>query len=248
MSILWLKNSPRGRYEVRSAGNSIRLYNNGVFHSQYNPTRPITGSLWDLLMLPAFFYRPGEIRRVLVLGVGGGTVIRLLNRFVAPQEVVGVELDPLHLQIARRYFGVGRKEARLVRGDAVAWVRDYQGPPFDMIIDDLFGEEEGEPTRAVQADAKWFRQLSRHLSPDGLLVMNFVGPDELNASGYFSNRRLRDRFPSLFRLSIPRYENAVAAFLPREASSRQLRNNLIRTPGLNPQLKGSRLNYCIRRL
>jgi spermidine synthase len=248
MSLLWLKNSKEGRYEVRAAGNSVRLYSNGVFHSQYNPARPISGSVWDLLMLPAFFYSQGSIQRVLVLGVGGGTVIRLLNRFVEPQAVVGVELNPLHLQIARRYFGVGKKEAQLVQGDAVAWLRDYQGPPFDMIIDDLFGDADGEPQRAVEADAGWFRQLCRHLKPDGLLVMNFIGSYELEACGYFASRPLRNRFASVFRLSIPKYENAVAAFLPREVTSRQLRSNLIRVPGLNPQLKGSRLNYHIRRL
>jgi len=56
---------------VRSAGYSLRLYTDGVFHTQYNPGNPLTGHIWDLLMLPAFFYEPDTIKRVLVLGVGG---------------------------------------------------------------------------------------------------------------------------------------------------------------------------------
>ena len=87
MSILWQKTAGQDRYEVRSAGRSLRLYRNGVLHTQYNPSRPIGGNLWDLLLDPAFFRSPEAIRRVLVLGVGGGAVIRLLNRFVRPDEI-----------------------------------------------------------------------------------------------------------------------------------------------------------------
>lgn len=55
MAIVWSRQLSGVHYEVRSAGNSLRLYTDGVFHSQYNPCRLITGHVWDLLMLPAFF-------------------------------------------------------------------------------------------------------------------------------------------------------------------------------------------------
>ncbi|WP_455217906.1 hypothetical protein, partial [Kaarinaea lacus] len=87
MAIVWHKKISGTCYEVRKAGNSIRLYTDGVFHSQYNPHRPVTGSVWDLLMLPAFFTNIDKISRVLVLGVGGGSVIQLLHRYVKPDEI-----------------------------------------------------------------------------------------------------------------------------------------------------------------
>lgn len=248
MSILWFKNSRHGRYEVRSAGNSVRLYTNGVFHSQFNPNHPISGNLWDLLMLPAYFYKPGVIQRILVLGVGGGTVIRLLNHYVKPKEIIGVELNRVHIQVARRFFGVGQKQARLIHGDAAAWLHDYEGPPFDMIIDDLFGEVDGEPSRAIEANALWFNQLLSQLSPNGVLVTNFVSKEELKACAYFSNQRIKGRFSSAFRFIIPRYENVVAAFLRPVATSQQLRNNLIKNPDLDPRVSGNKLQYQIRRI
>ena len=231
---------------MRTAGNSVRLYTNGVLHSQFNPSNPASGSVWDLLMLPAFFYDPGAIKRILVLGVGGGAAIRLLDHFVKPQEIIGVELNPLHIQIAKQFFGVGGKGIKLIRGDAVDWLRGDQGPRFNMIIDDLFTDAGGEPERAVAADAKWFQQLLSHLSPNGVLVMNFVSLNALQQSAYFSNQSISNRFCSAFRLTNPRYENVVAAFLRRPATGRQLRDNLIKTPGLNPRLKGSKLQYRIR--
>ena len=101
MALLWHKQDGNTRYEVRSAGNTRRLYTNGVFHSQYNSTQPVTGSVWDLLLLPAFFLPASSLKRVLVLGVGGGAVIRQLNHFLQPEQIVGVELNPVHLEVAR---------------------------------------------------------------------------------------------------------------------------------------------------
>lgn len=67
MAIIWSRCLGGVHYEVRSAGNSLRLYTDGVFHSQYNPYRLITGHVWDLLMLPALFYPANKIKRVLVM-------------------------------------------------------------------------------------------------------------------------------------------------------------------------------------
>ena len=81
MSIVWEQVQGGTRYQVRRAGGSLRLYTNGVLHSQYNAARPLTGSVWDLLTVPAFLLAPGAVQRVLVLGIGGGAVIQQLRRF-----------------------------------------------------------------------------------------------------------------------------------------------------------------------
>lgn len=248
MALLWFKQDGDNRYEVRSAGNTRRLYTNGVFHSQYNPKQPLTGSVWDLLLLPAFFLPPGRPRRVLVLGVGGGAVIRQLNHFLTPEQIVGVELNPIHLTVARDYFGVGQGNVELHQADARWWLRQYRGEPFDMIIDDIFTDEGGEPRRAVEVDGPWFRGLLKHLSADGVLVCNFGSPRELRQSAYCKLPSLARRFAAAFQLTTPLYENAIGAFVRCPASSGGLRERLRVTPGLNPDHKSSRLNYRIRQL
>ncbi len=247
MAILWYKQVGATRYEVRTAGNSLRLYTNGVFHSQYNPGRPISGSIWDLLMLPAFF-APQTIRRVLLLGVGGGAVIRQLNDFLKPDTIVGVELDPVHLEIAKRLFQVTAPNVRLHRADALRWTKEYRGEPFDMIIDDLFTDIDGEPQRVVTADQHWFDQLGRLLTPHGLLVNNFGTGKELRDCGWFRDRLLQSRYPAAFRLSAPLYQNVIGVFLRRPAASAQLRRNLIAFPVLDTARRNGRLRYQIRRL
>lgn len=248
MAILWSRTSGGTHYEVRSSGATRRLYTNGVLHTQYNPRTRLTGSVWDLLMLPAFFRPPDSVRRVLVLGVGGGAVIRQLAQFVRPGRIVGVELDPLHLYIAERFFGLAEAGVSLQQAEARGWLEAYDGPRFDMIVDDLFGEREGEPERAVAASGRWFETLLRNLSPSGVIAMNFVGRRELRESGFFRSRRVAGRFAAAFELTTPVDENAVGAFLRAPSDSRTLRRRLTAVPGMNPMLKTSPLRYRIRRI
>ena len=246
MSIVWERIHQGTRYQVRRAGGSLRLYTNGVLHSQYNATRPLTGSVWDLLTLPAFLLAPGAVQRVLVLGIGGGAVIQQLRHFVQPQHMVAVELNAVHLSVARRFFGVRGKGVRLVGADAVQWLQAYRGEPFDLLVDDLFGDSDGEPVRAVVADRRWSTLMLRHLSPHGILVVNFPDRQELESSALLCQPRIRARFASVFRLSTAQNDNAVGVFCRAHATARQLRERLKRTPGLDP--RRGRLRYRIRTL
>lgn len=248
MAVLWQKVVNGSRYEVRAAGNSRRLYTNGVFHSQYNPRHPLTGGVWDLLMLPAFLLPAGAVRRVLVLGVGGGTVIQQLIHFVKPDVITGIEWDPVHLYVAKRFFGLPPKRVVLHQADAVAWLRRYRGPGFDLIIDDLFIGQNGDPAKAVTANAAWFHTLLRNLRTGGALVSNFVSFRALRDCAYFTHRSIERRFPAAFALRTEYAENAIGAFLRRPGSSALLRTRLQTTPGLDPRLKTGRLRYRIRRL
>lgn len=247
MALLWERRVGATLFQVRNAGRTLRLYTNGVFHSQYNSERPVTGSVWDLLLLPAFFYAPGELRRVLVLGVGGGAVIRQLQRFVRPEHITGVELSAVHLSVARRFFGVRGKTVSLVQADAVDWVRHYRGPRFDMIVDDLFADFDGEPQRAVFADAGWVGSLLDCLAPQGVIVSNFTSPPELEVSAYRLDPACRKQFRAAFQLSTAQNHNAVGAFLARPASVRRLRRRVQGIEALDPRRKRG-LQYRIRTL
>ncbi|VAX07932.1 hypothetical protein MNBD_GAMMA25-1162 [hydrothermal vent metagenome] len=247
MAVIWRKKHEGSIYEVRAAGRSRRLYTNGVFHTQYNPARVVTGGIWDLLMIPAFFKPLEEIKRVLVMGVGGGAVIRQLNRFTSPDSIIGIELNPIHLYVAKKYFGVGNSEAELIEADAVAWLKEYSGPPFDLIIDDLFTEEEGEPVRAVAADSDWLKLITDNLNKNGMLVMNFISSETLKSCALF-NKTKNPFYHAAFQISMPIYDNAIGIFLGFDATSTDLRMNLKSQPRLGASLNNNNLNYTIRRL
>ena len=163
MAILWQKTVAQNRYEIRTAGKTRRLYTNGVCHSEFNPAQVFTGSIWDLLILPAWFYGDRDIRRILVLGVGGGAVLLQLDQLLETDAIIGIESDSVHLHLARKFFGSAVPGITLIEAEAGAWLDAYRGEPFDMIIDDLFVDKRREPVRAVAVDAGWSERLLRHL-------------------------------------------------------------------------------------
>ncbi|NHN36051.1 hypothetical protein G8764_01955 [Pseudomaricurvus alcaniphilus] len=255
MAVIWEKRSASSAqphnidvYQVRSAGRSRRLYTNGVFHSQYNPHYPAAGSVWDLLLLPAFFHPPGALQRVLVLGVGGGAVLKQLQHFLQPASITGVELNPVHLQVARRFFEVKGKCFQLYEADAVAWLKAYRGPKFDLIIDDLFGDMDGIPARAVAAEPGWCRLLQRRLASDGSLVMNFDTPAGLAGSAWLADPEFAGSWQQRLRFSTPLYENAVGLFTRQPTSLAQFRHHLQQFKQLDQGRSSCRLNFRVAKI
>ncbi len=115
--------------------------------------------------------RPG---RTLLLGLGGGTVVRLLQRRFAggpALEIVGVDDDPRVLAIARQQFGIDRLGITVVQVDAADFLRQCRerGDRFDLVIVDLF--RDGAVPSFV-CGRSFLAGVAAVLVPDGLLSIN----------------------------------------------------------------------------
>lgn len=212
MSVLWETEQGGTRYSVRTHGASLRLYSNGVFHSQWNPERPFAGGVWDCLSLPALYRPPEALATVLVLGVGGGAVLRQLGTLLPSASITGVEIDPVHLDIASRWFGVadrpgkGAGRVELIEADACRWLANRTGAPFDLVIDDLFGHAGNEPERAVALESHWVSLLASNTAAEGLLVVNAIDGRELKrAAPVFGDAGFRYGR----RLSLAAWDNVI---------------------------------------
>lgn len=221
MALVWQLSENSVKYEVRSAGNSVRLYTNGVFHSQYNPNLLFTGAIWDALSLPSIFT---EIlpKKILVLGVGGGTAIHQFNRLLPAKELTGVEINPVHLRIAKKYFGLHLPELTLLREDAVAYMKSHVRT-YDFILDDIFLEGDNNPYKPIGETGEWLSLLCKRLSANGILVQNHLSNSDASASVNIHRKFLRKHFASGLRLNVPHYENGVLAFFKTRVSPREAR-------------------------
>lgn len=209
MSLLWELDSDNTHYSVRNSGGSVRLYTNRVFHSQWNPKVPFAGGIWDCLSLPVLYRPKGQIKRVLLLGVGGGAVINQLQLLGEFESITAIEIDAVHIDIARNWFDVSGDDVELIHADAIDWLNRYSGPAFDLIIDDLFGHEAGEPMRACELERHWLELIRSHLTQAGLLVCNCVDAAELrNALPEIGIAG----FQSGYRLHLHNYENIIGVF------------------------------------
>lgn len=226
MAVIWRKKIAQDIYEVRNAGNSVRLYSNGVFHSHYNPNHALSHSIWDLLMLPALFQEKGQIKRVLMMGVGGGTAVKLINRYIAPEKIIGVEINSVHVNVAKKYFKITKNEAELVCADAINWLKNYSGPQFDMIIDDMFGHANGDINRSVELNTRWFNILNKNLAANGVLVINTTEKSTLENCAYFSHQKTANLFQSVYRLEHPKCENYIGVFFKELRLKKHLLQNI----------------------
>ncbi|HHX81357.1 MAG TPA: methyltransferase domain-containing protein [Pseudomonadaceae bacterium] len=246
MAIIYTQQTGDTRYEIRTAGRSVRLYTNGVLHTQHRPQRHCSGGVWDLLALPALaLARPP---RVLLLGVGGGAAVHLLREWYPGVHITGVDLNQVHLELARRFFGLQGPDLQLMHGDARQFVADYRGAPFDLLIEDLFTDSEGEPARAIEADRHWCGQLDRLVSTEGALVINTLSRRQLQATALLAHPALRKRWQSACYLTLPAYENVVGVLYRKTVSPAGLRAAIRRRPQLATMEKSGYLSYCIHGL
>ena len=168
-------------YRVTRAGNAIRLYRNNVLHSQWNPKRPVSGKLWDLFLISALGAKR-DLSRILVLGAGGGSVINLIHTYFPDAYVDAIDLDKVHLKVAKKFFGLNTSKCQLIHDDAQSWLKKYNGKKYDLIIDDVFTESENIPFRSIQAKCEWMKQLLKNLNKNGVVVFNFADQKEWNKS------------------------------------------------------------------
>ena len=212
------------------AGNTTRLYTNGIFHSQFNTVRPLGGAIWDLLALPALLARQQQGLKVLVLGVGGGAVIRQLHYLLDAPKITGIDIDAVHLSVARRWFGIQTTNTTLIHADALDWVRHRsvsQGR-FDIIIDDLFGGGAGDPVRVVDLDSAWSKSLSTLLAPQGVVIVNSLSPGALKRAPLGTMKHLCGGL--LF--SHASYTNTIGLYAGEGASRRRLLQCIAEHPRL----------------
>lgn len=137
------------------------------------------GGYWGLL-LP-----PGCPRRALLLGLGGGTVAKLLARRCPDTEMIGVDREAEVIVVARSDFGLDDvSRLAIVEADAFAWVAAHaasEPDSFELICLDLF--EAGRLALGTLA-TPFLRQLAALLAPGGILTVNLMvtarTPDQLH--------------------------------------------------------------------
>jgi spermidine synthase len=114
-------------------------------------------------------------RRALLLGLGGGTVARLLAQRCLGAQIVGVERDETVVATARAEFDLDAiARLRVMVADAFVWVPLAVGQEpgvYDYICLDLF--EAGRMTPGALG-TPFLRQVAALLAPEGRLAVNLM--------------------------------------------------------------------------
>lgn len=114
-----------------------------------------------------------EPRRILMLGLGGGSLVKFCHRHLPQACITAVEIDPNVLAF-RDQFLLPPDDARLnvVQGDAADYLRDSDAK-FDVIMLDAFDRDGASPSVSSRG---FYVDLRAALSANGTMVVNMIGP------------------------------------------------------------------------
>lgn len=204
------------RVRVQESSHGRELIIDETFASLYRPGEAATGSVWDAIAAPLLALPPGRRRRVLLLGLGGGSAARIVRVLAPDALIVGVELDGDVVEAARRHFDLDELDVEVVVDDALR-VLEREKRRFDVVLEDVFvgrGDDVHKPNwipRPAHALAR------ARLARGGLLVSNTIEESHRVA------RDLREHFASLVCIEVDGYDNRILVAGPADLDARSLR-------------------------
>jgi predicted membrane-bound spermidine synthase len=114
---------------------------------------------------------PRDIRRVLMLGLGGGAIPAYLARFIPAATIDIVELDPGVIGVAKKYFGIRQTgAAHLYESDARVFLNRHS-EPYDIILVDAFT---GSYIPFHLMTKEFYGLVRDRLAPHGVAAFNIL--------------------------------------------------------------------------
>jgi spermidine synthase len=123
-----------------------------------------------------------DAKRVLVLGMGGGAVTKRWWRDYPGMTIDSVEIDPVVVDVARRYFGLP-DDSRLgvFTTDARRYIQTTD-KTYDVVIVDAYYAE-SLPFHLTTTE--FLTEVKSRMAPDGVLAYNVISPVSGESSKLF---------------------------------------------------------------
>ncbi|MBN1607402.1 MAG: fused MFS/spermidine synthase [Polyangiaceae bacterium] len=173
--------SPYSHLQVIDAGSTRTLlfvHDDGqkVVESRYRLDAPDRLDVaYTSVMFSSFLLRPNQ-SRCLIVGLGGGSMVRFLERFFPEVAIDVVEIDPLVVEVAAKYFQVEASErVRIITQDATDFMAQSR-ELYDVVYLDAFLKvSDTTDSTGVPLELRTLEFLSKvrqRLRPRGLVVSN----------------------------------------------------------------------------
>jgi spermidine synthase len=116
----------------RSLGFGTYIQANGLTQSG-----GIVGVIWKPTLKKIKKQKP-NITNCLILGLGGGTAAKYVRLFWPEAKITGVEIDPVMIELGKKYLGLDQIELKIKLTDAY----DFDSMGYDLVIVDLYNGDE----------------------------------------------------------------------------------------------------------
>jgi spermidine synthase len=189
---------------------STRFKSSYNIHSMINLADPDDMPAPYTQLLMAGLLYPETTKRILMIGLGAGSVSTYLLRAMPDVEIDVVELDPGVVSVAKQYFGLRATDRlRIIESDGRVYLARH-GALYDFVVLDAF-RELGVPFHLLTKE--FYALVQEHLAPGGAVAANVAGGTRLFSSTLVT---LRAVFASVD--VFPDYEDAEGAQVVMVAS------------------------------
>lgn len=197
--------APKPRVRVEDRGGARTLVVDETFASFYRPGELATHCVWDAIAAPLAWLPPHRRRKILILGLGAGSVARLARALAPEAEIRGVELDGEVVRLARQHFDLDALGLSIEQADARVWLERAVGRAerYDAILEDVFVGRGDAVHKPDWIPEPAHRQAKALLVRGGLLVSNTLDEHARVAAV------LREEFSSLVEIQVEDYDNRV---------------------------------------
>lgn len=91
--------------KVIKVGKTTKLMVDGIVQSINNDSRFAKRKVWGQVVKIISKEKPGA-QRILLLGMGGGTMVHMLNKAFSNLDITSVGIDQVIVDLAYKYFGM----------------------------------------------------------------------------------------------------------------------------------------------
>lgn len=197
-------------FDTYSHYHHIQVIDEGGYRTlSFNGSHETRMSLADPLQghfeYTEYFHMPWlwnhDIRRVLMIGLGGGSTQRSYQHFYTNVMVDTVEVDPAVIDVAKKYFGVTETPRHKINNsDGRVFLRRVS-TNYDVVIMDAYTTGRyGSSIPPHLVTKEFYKLVEEHLTTNGVLAYNVIG----QTSGYRASfvgamyRTMKEVFPQVY--------------------------------------------------
>lgn len=136
-----------------------------------------------------------RIHDCLILGLGGGTIAKLIRKNWPSANITGVEIDPEMIRLGEKYLGLKELNVEVIIGDVFKLLNHkskiLNQTSHDVIFVDLYC---GDKFPKKFEEEKFLKNIKKFLKKDGKAVFNRLYFDKKRSSAVKFGKKLESIF------------------------------------------------------
>lgn len=165
-----------GKITVMQVGKTRKLLVDRVSQSLNWDSPAAAAKVWGRVVDVLKENEP-DLKNVLILGLGGGTMQHLISRAFPEANLVSVEIDPIMIGVAKQFFDVDKiPNHKIINANACAVIvepekYDIYPQTFSAVIVDIYI---GDKYPDLGKSGNFMSALTKLAYPGGLVVFNRI--------------------------------------------------------------------------